>query len=156
MIPVVISGGSGTRLWPVSRVKMPKQFCELFDESLQTLSLKRAEKLGIPIVLTSNELKALTEKNIKSADSKASVLYEPMAKNTAPAIAFLCRYLELIGKADEVAGVFPSDHMIENEDSFTNVIEKATNEAKRGFVVTLGIKSNHRSHPPGTVTSIPT
>lgn len=153
MIPVVISGGSGTRLWPVSRVKMPKQFCELFDESLQTLSLKRAEKLGQPLVLTNTELKALTEKNIKAAESKAHVLYEPMAKNTAPAIAFLCRYLELNGKSDEVVAVFPSDHMIEDEAGFTAVVEKAVQEAKKGFVVTLGIKPSFPSTGYGYINT---
>lgn len=151
---MVISGGSGTRLWPVSRVKMPKQFCELFDESLQTLSLKRASKLGNPIVLTNTELKALTEKNIKSAESKALVLYEPMAKNTAPAIAFLCRYLELNNKAEEIVGIFPSDHMIEDEASFQTVIEKAISEAKQDFVVTLGIKPSFPSTGYGYINTI--
>lgn len=153
MIPVVISGGSGTRLWPVSRVKMPKQFCELFDESLQTLSLKRAEKLGTPIVLTNLELKALTEKNIKAAESKANVLYEPMAKNTAPAIAFLCRYLELAGKSSEVVSVFPSDHMIENETGFLGILEKAKDEAANGFIVTLGIKPSFPSTGYGYINT---
>ncbi|MBL7544812.1 MAG: mannose-1-phosphate guanylyltransferase/mannose-6-phosphate isomerase [Bdellovibrionaceae bacterium] len=153
MIPVVISGGSGTRLWPVSRVKLPKQFCELFDESLQTLSLKRAEKLGQPIVLTNTDLKALTEKNIKTAESKADVLYEPMAKNTAPAIAFLCRYLELNGKSEEAVAVFPSDHMIEDETGFQSVIETAIKEANKGYVVTLGIKPSFPSTGYGYINT---
>lgn len=153
MIPVVISGGSGTRLWPVSRVKMPKQFCELFDESLQTLSLKRAEKLGKPVVLTNSDLKALTEKNIKAAESKASVLYEPMAKNTAPALAFLCRHLELNNQAEEIVGIFPSDHMIENEPGFLAVVEKAIQEAKKGMVVTLGIKPSFPSTGYGYINT---
>lgn len=153
MIPVIISGGSGTRLWPVSRVKMPKQFCELFDESLQTLSLKRAEKLGTPVILTNTELKALTEKNIKSAESNASVLYEPMAKNTAPAIAFLCRYLELNNKDDEIVAIFPSDHMIDAEMEFLSIIEKAANEAKKGYVVTLGIKPSFPSTGYGYINT---
>lgn len=153
MIPVVISGGSGTRLWPVSRVKMPKQFCELFDESLQTLSLKRAEKLGSPIILTNTDLKALTEKNILSAESKAQVLYEPMAKNTGPAIAFLCRYLELNNHADDVIGIFPSDHMIENETEFLKIARKAEDEAQKGFVVTLGIKPSFPSTGYGYINT---
>ncbi|NUM58633.1 MAG: mannose-1-phosphate guanylyltransferase/mannose-6-phosphate isomerase [Bdellovibrionaceae bacterium] len=140
MIPVILSGGSGTRLWPVSRVKMPKQFCDLFDNSLQNLSLERAEKLGTPLILTNQELKSLTEQNIKKMNSKAQALYEPMAQNTAPAIAYLCRYLELNGKNQEVISIFPSDHLIENETTFLSVIEQATEEAKKGFVVTLGIK----------------
>lgn len=140
MIPIILSGGSGTRLWPVSRVKMPKQFCDLFDNSLQNLSLGRAEKLGTPIVLTSEELKSLTEQNIKKMNSKASALYEPMAQNTAPALAFLCRQLELQNKSDEIVAIFPSDHLIENETHFLQVIKLAEQEAKNDFVVTLGIK----------------
>ncbi len=153
MIPVVISGGSGTRLWPVSRVKMPKQFCELFDESLQTLSLKRAEKLGNTLVLTNSDLKALTEKNIQSAESKAQVLYEPMAKNTAPAIAYLCRHLELNNQGEEIVGIFPSDHMIDNEPGFISIIEKATVEAKKGVIVTLGIKPSFPSTGYGYINT---
>ncbi len=153
MIPVVISGGSGTRLWPVSRVKMPKQFCELFDESLQTLSLKRAEKLGKTLVLTNTDLKALTEKNILSAESKAHVLYEPLAKNTAPAIAYLCRHLELNNQSEEIVGIFPSDHLIDNESGFLGIVEKAKAEAKKGFIVTLGIKPSFPSTGYGYINT---
>lgn len=140
MIPVILSGGSGTRLWPVSRVKMPKQFCDLFDNSLQNLSIQRAEKLGTPLVLTSEELKSLTEQNIKKTGSKATALYEPMAQNTAPAIAYLCRYLEINNQANEVVAIFPSDHLIENEAQFIKIINQAKTEADSGNVVTLGIK----------------
>ena len=153
MIPVVISGGSGTRLWPVSRVKMPKQFCELFDESLQTLSLKRAEKLGSPIILTNIDLKALTEKNIKAAESKSDVLYEPIAKNTAPAIAFLCRHLELKNETDQIVGIFPSDHIIEKELGFFSVMETASRVAKEGLIVTLGIKPSFASTGYGYINT---
>lgn len=140
MIPVILSGGSGTRLWPVSRVKMPKQFCDLFDNSLQNLSIQRAEKLGAPLVLTHEELKSLTEQNIKKTGSTAKALYEPIAQNTAPAIAYLCRYLELQNKTNEIVAIFPSDHLIEDELQFLKIVALAEKEASKGFVVTLGIK----------------
>ena len=87
MKPVVLSGGSGTRLWPVSRKKFPKQFCEIFTDSLQSMTLKRLSKLGKPDIVTNHELKTLTEIHIKkSGVSVEQTIYEPFAKNTAPAV----------------------------------------------------------------------
>lgn len=144
MIPVILSGGSGTRLWPVSRVKLPKQFCELFDESLQTLSLKRASRLGSPIVLTSKELKSLTQQNIKTLKQEVATevyaLYEPFPKNTAPALAYLCKNLLLQNKNEEVVAIFPSDHLIEKEEIFIETIRLAAKVAQDNYIVTLGIK----------------
>lgn len=141
MIPVVMSGGSGTRLWPVSRTKYPKQFCELFDESLQTSTLKRLEKFGTPWVLTSQILRDFTEKKAREAGFKdIHVLYEPVGKNTAPAVAFLCKALELQGKTDEICGVFPADHLIEREDVFASAVELAEVSARENKIVTLGLK----------------
>lgn len=141
MIPVVMSGGSGTRLWPVSRTKYPKQFCELFDESLQTSTLKRLEKFGTPWVLTSQILRDFTEKKAREAGFKdIHVLYEPVGKNTAPAIAFLCKVLELQGKTGEICGVFPADHLIEREDVFASAVELAEISARENKIVTLGLK----------------
>src|SRR5690606_201331 len=98
MIPIVISGGSGTRLWPVSRAHYPKQFCQLFAEPLQSMTLRRCQKIGTPWVLTGQSLKTLTELNLKQLGlEKASVLYEPIGKNTGPAIAVLCQHLQQLG-----------------------------------------------------------
>ncbi len=141
MLPVVMSGGSGTRLWPVSRTKWPKQFCELFEESLQSLTLKRVSRLGNPWILTSESLKGLTEKKASELKlDKSRVIYEPQAKNTGPAIAFLCKYLQLQGLQNEIVGVFPADHLIEKEDEFIDALSLAIKEAQRGLIVTLGIQ----------------
>jgi len=141
MLPVVISGGSGTRLWPVSRTQWPKQFCDLFEESLQALTLKRVARLGTPWVLTSENLKGLTDKKLKELGfTKSKALYEPKAKNTAPAIAFLCKSLLLQGLNKEVVGVFPADQLIEKEDEFIKAVSLAVKEAEAGKVVTLGIQ----------------
>jgi mannose-1-phosphate guanylyltransferase/mannose-6-phosphate isomerase len=141
MIPVILSGGSGTRLWPVSRSRYPKQFCELFDESLQTKTIKRVSKFGNPIIVTSEGLRDFTQKKaIEAGFPKAQVLYEPMGKNTAPAVALLCRFLELQGKQSEVVSVFPADHLIEREDVFVAALELAETCALDQKVVTLGLK----------------
>lgn len=146
MIPVVLSGGSGTRLWPVSRQQMPKQFCDIFAKPLQTLTLQRALRLGSPWIITSEVLRSLTEDNWQSLKAPGSLhaLYEPMAKNTAPAIGLLCRALELKGLQDEVAAVFPSDHLIQQEERFLEIVKRAEILAKQKKIVTLGI---HASYP---------
>ncbi len=144
MLPVVLSGGSGTRLWPVSRTKWPKQFCDLFEESLQSLTLRRVSRLGTPWVLTSENLRGLTDKKLKELNfNKSKTLYEPQAKNTAPAIAFLCKYLLLHGLEEEIVGVFPADQLIEKEDEFIKAVSLAAKEAETGKIVTLGIQPTY-------------
>jgi mannose-1-phosphate guanylyltransferase/mannose-6-phosphate isomerase len=140
MIPVVISGGSGTRLWPVSRSQFPKQFCSLFDEPLQSMTLQRCQKLGSPWVLTGAALKTLTEINLKELGlNDTPVIYEPMGKNTGPAVAVLCWHLSQLGKSQSVVGIFPSDHLIRDEKIFIEAVHLGERWAEKNFVVTLGI-----------------
>jgi mannose-1-phosphate guanylyltransferase/mannose-1-phosphate guanylyltransferase/mannose-6-phosphate isomerase len=115
MIPVILSGGSGTRLWPVSRTKYPKQFCQLFEDSLQNYTLKRVSQWGTPWIVTSKTLKDFTQKKaVEAGFPDVKIIFEPMGKNTAPAIGLLCRMLEMQGRAQEIVGVFPADHLIES------------------------------------------
>lgn len=140
-IPVILSGGSGTRLWPISRTKYPKQFCELLDKPLQTLTIERLQKFGRGLLVTSERLKDLTEKDIIQNNLKIEkVLYEPSGKNTAAAVALSCKYLELTGRKNEVVGVFSSDALILKEQEFEQALNAAVVSANDGFVVTLGIK----------------
>lgn len=140
-IPVVLSGGSGTRLWPVSRKQYPKQFCDLLDKPLQTLTIERLQKYGSGLIVTSVALKVLTEKNILQNNLNISkVLYEPVGKNTAAAVAVACKYLELNNQSHDIAGVFPSDAMIANPSAFDAALEQGILAAELGAVVTLGIK----------------
>jgi mannose-1-phosphate guanylyltransferase/mannose-6-phosphate isomerase len=154
MIPVVISGGSGTRLWPVSRSQFPKQFCNLFAEPLQSMTLQRCSMLGNPMIVTSASLKTLTENNLKEIGSADSpVLYEPEAKNTGPAIAVLCQYLQMNGKKDEVAGIFPSDHLIKDQDTFLEAVKFGKTWAEKNKVVTLGIMPRYPETGYGYIQS---
>lgn len=140
-IPVILSGGSGTRLWPVSRVKYPKQFCELLDKPLQTLTIERLQRYGAGLLVTSEKLKDLTEKDILQNQLQIEkVLYEPTGKNTAAAVALACKYLELTNRADQIAGVFSSDALVLNQMEFAQALKAAVTSAQRGFVVTLGIQ----------------
>ena len=140
-IPVILSGGSGTRLWPISRTKYPKQFCELLDKPLQTLTIERLQKYGSGLLVTSERLKDLTEKDIIQNHLKIEkVLYEPSGKNTAAAVALACKYLELTGRANEVVGVFSSDALILKEQEFEQALNAAVESATDNFIVTLGIQ----------------
>lgn len=139
--PIILSGGSGTRLWPVSRKQFPKQFCDLLDKPLQTLTIERLQVYGEGLIVTSSALKVLTEKNIVQNNLKISkVLYEPVGKNTAAAVALACKYLELNNRTQEIAGVFPSDALILDTKAFDAALTKATEAASNGSVCILGIQ----------------
>ena len=125
-IPTVLSGGSGTRLWPVSRTKFPKQFCELFEESLFQKTLNRLNQLGSPWVVTNESMKVLTESVMKTCNVPVNqALYEPKANNTAPAIALLCKVLEQQGHTSDIVGIFASDHLIQKEKEFFDAVHLA-------------------------------
>ena len=141
LLPVIMSGGSGTRLWPISRSKFPKQFANFLGETLHTLTLQRLKKYGSPVIITSENFRDLTELELrKNAVSARKVLYEPEPKNTAAAIALCCRYLELENSTDEIVGVFSSDNIINDEKAFHQVLDVASQTAQKDFVVVLGIK----------------
>ncbi len=143
MIPVILSGGSGTRLWPVSRVKYPKQFADLFDESLFTKALNRLRVLGSPWSITTKDLVVLTERAYEAAEIQPNAIYEPFGRNTAPAIGVLCHILTLRGQGEEVVGIFPADHFVEKEKTYIEALKLAEVIAKKDFVVTIGIKPDY-------------
>jgi len=143
MIPVIMSGGAGTRLWPVSRAAIPKQFVELFSESLFLKTLRRLRPVGEPWVVTVAGLRDPSIRALKQEGvSLDHMLLEPVPRNTAAAIALLCRVFEMRGWTDRVVGVFPSDHIVEDEAGFQNSLREAARAARDGAVVTLGIQPN--------------
>ena len=141
LIPIVLSGGSGSRLWPISRSLHPKQFSPLLEETLQTLTLRRLQKYDPPVIVTGEKLKSLTEKEIAEHHFKVNkIIYESEGKNTAPAVALACRYLELKGLQNQICGVFSSDALITKEDKFHAAINAAHEAAQLGKIVVLGIQ----------------
>lgn len=143
ILPVVMSGGSGTRLWPISRSKFPKQFCDLLNEPLHTLTLRRLQKFQPPLIVTSINFRDLTESDLRINNFKTEkVIYEPQPRNTAPAIALVCRYLEILNRTEQVVGVFSSDNLILNESAFYDAVQAAGLAAEKNQIVTLGIKPN--------------
>ncbi|MCB0355699.1 MAG: mannose-1-phosphate guanylyltransferase/mannose-6-phosphate isomerase [Bdellovibrionales bacterium] len=145
MIPVVISGGSGTRLWPVSRTSYPKQFCEFYDKSFLTNTIERVTPLGEkPYLLTVESMRAMTLRVLKEVNLQEDhLICEPMGKNTAPAIALLCHIFDMQGSTQKIVGIFPADHLITDSDTFYKIAKKAEQLAEINGVVTFGIEPKY-------------
>ena len=134
MTNIILCGGSGTRLWPLSRTLMPKQFVRMFnDRSLFELTVERNSKLCDNNFIVSN-----VEQYFLASDqleNNAKFLLEPMGRNTAPAIALACLSLD----PEELVLVTPSDHLIKNEAAYAQAVEKAKAFASEDNLVTFGI-----------------
>ena len=138
MINIVLCGGNGTRLWPLSRTLMPKQFVKIFNnKSLFQLTVERNEKMCKQQFIVSNTEQYFLAydqlEEIKKSNNK--YLLEPFGRNTAPAIALACMNLD----EDEVVLVTPSDHLIKNELEYEKVLIKAKELATKDNLVTFGI-----------------
>ncbi|MBN2816746.1 MAG: mannose-1-phosphate guanylyltransferase/mannose-6-phosphate isomerase [Campylobacterales bacterium] len=139
MTNIILCGGSGTRLWPISRTLMPKQFVKLFDDkSLFQLTVERNSQVCDSQFIVSNAqqyflaMDQLEELNV----SNNRYLLEPVGRNTAPAIALACMALE----KEELVLVTPSDHLIKNEQEYKKVIQNAQKLAMDDNLVTFGIQ----------------
>lgn len=135
---IILAGGSGTRLWPVSRTLMPKQFVKLFDKkSLFQLTAKRNEQVCKTLLIVSNEEQyflahdQMEEEGLKSQE----YILEPIGRNTAAAIALSCFHFD----EDDIVLVVPSDHLIQNTTEYFKSVEKAKVLAQNDFLVTFGI-----------------
>lgn len=144
LIPLILSGGSGTRLWPISRRNLPKQFLSLAGkDTLFQQTVRRATTLGDvadPIVVASDDQRFLAAEQLQELGiSRASILLEPVARNTAPAIA--AGALEALRKdKDALILVLPADHLIGDDQAFTDAVARARPLAERGWLVTFGIR----------------
>jgi mannose-1-phosphate guanylyltransferase/mannose-6-phosphate isomerase len=142
LVPVVLSGGSGTRLWPVSREKHPKQLQPLLGgESLLQNTLRRLEglPLGAPIVVSNQEYRFITAEQLRQLGlAHWTLLLEPVGRNTAPALTAAALFATRDG-ADPVLLATPADHHVRNVDAFTDAVLSGLPEAERGAVVTFGI-----------------
>lgn len=138
MTNIILCGGSGTRLWPISRTLMPKQFVKLFDDSsLFQLTVERNSKVCDSQFIVSNAeqyflaLDQLEELN----QTQNRYLLEPVGRNTAPAIALACMALD----KDEIVLVTPSDHLIKDNNEYEKVLRQAEDLALDNYLVTFGI-----------------
>jgi len=140
--PILLCGGSGTRLWPLSRKSYPKQFAKLMGAySLFQSSAQRmiGEGFAPPILLTGSDFRFVVTEQLAAVEiSPAEILIEPEGKNTAPAI--LAAALNLAERAPEALMlVAPSDHVIPDADAFRSAVQVATPAALAGQLVTFGI-----------------
>ncbi|PQV49091.1 mannose-1-phosphate guanylyltransferase/mannose-6-phosphate isomerase [Paraburkholderia sp. BL21I4N1] len=141
--PVILCGGSGTRLWPMSRGGYPKQYLKLTGDNTlvqQTvLRLRGVADIAAPIVVTNNEQRFLVAEQLRQVDVAASaIVLEPASRNTAPAIA-IAALLALRDSPESLLLVLPSDHVIAGEAAFVKAASDAAQIAKDGFLVTFGI-----------------
>lgn len=145
--PVIMAGGSGTRLWPLSRSGFPKQFLvlagntSLFQQAAVRLSRLEGDGIQVasPVIVGNEEHRFLVLDQLREARQEpGAVLLEPMGRNTAPALT-LAALQALEGGADPVLAVISSDQTVTDEGAFTAALQRAVRSAAEGAVVILGI-----------------
>jgi mannose-1-phosphate guanylyltransferase / mannose-6-phosphate isomerase len=150
MIPVIISGGSGSRLWPVSRQADPKPFLKLSDgHSLLQNTFNRAVSLtDVNAIVTvtneklhfrmQDEYLQINEKNLA-----CDFILEPFGRNTAPAVAAAALFVKEKYSDDEIILILPADHLISDLSAFNEAVSEATVVANQGYIATFGIKPEY-------------
>ena len=144
IIPVVLSGGGGSRLWPFSTQETPKQFLPLVDsKTLFEAALERVHdrlRFAAPIVVGSMHHSALCEKALAADGVAARLILEPCARNTAPAIVMAAEVAKELHGDDALILVMPSDHVIEDVEQFHHAIHAGEAAARSGRLVTFGVR----------------
>jgi mannose-1-phosphate guanylyltransferase/mannose-6-phosphate isomerase len=148
LVPVILSGGSGTRLWPLSRDARPKQFLPLVGEQslfqqavLRTRSVRMIPVLD-PLVVCNEAHRFIVAEQLRELGSRPSaVVLEPAGRNTAPAVAVaaLLAQRAVTGKEDPLLLVLPADHLIRNTAAFAAAVQAAAAAANAGNLVTFGV-----------------
>ena len=147
MYGLILAGGSGSRLWPLSRELYPKQLLNIENsESLLQATFSRLKEC-MPaeniISITGVKHSPNVRFQLSSIVDMPVVLSEPIAKNTAPAIILASKYLSDTTKSDPIILVVPSDHMIKNTEAFTQTVKEGEKLAEQGYIVTFGIKPTY-------------
>ncbi len=140
MIPVILSGGSGTRLWPLSRNQHPKQFLPLASSKTMVqetiLRLQGLPDLQPPVAVCNEDHRFMMAEQLREIGIHPNaIILEPVGRNTAPAIALAA----LASQADDILLVLPADHVITQAEPFKQAIAKANTLAEQGYMVTFGI-----------------
>ncbi len=142
--PVVLSGGSGTRLWPLSREKYPKQLLPLIgDDSLLQATVRRTDGIGstlaAPMVVCNEEYRFVIAEQLRLMGKPGTIVLEPMGRNTAPALTLAALAAAADDASDPVLLVMPADHVIVDTQAFCAAVRHGAQLAARGRVVTFGI-----------------
>ncbi len=149
IIPVILSGGSGNRLWPLSRTQFPKQYLSLVGKNsmLQEtiLRLNGIENLSQPIIVCNVDHRFIVAEQLKQIDvADATIILEPIARNTAPAIiASAIQSLQMKNSTDDILLILSADHFIQDTKAFYQSMSVALIHAGKGKIVTFGIVPTH-------------
>jgi mannose-1-phosphate guanylyltransferase/mannose-6-phosphate isomerase len=167
IIPVILSGGSGTRLWPLSRKQYPKQLLNLTggDYTMLQDTLVRLRHLHNPIIVCNEDHRFMVAEQCKSIDiNPSAIILETVARNTAPAIA-LAAIEARRQNPNAIIAVFPADHIIADHKAFVTSMECAVAAAEQGKLVTFGIVAEQpetgygyikaSNDPSGTLNVLP-
>ena len=142
-IPIILSGGAGTRLWPISRRMHPKPFMEVAGKPLLAHALERAALIADEaLIVTNQDHYYLTENLLKETPKapKVSYLLEPKGRNTAPAIALAVRHIQKAHGDEAVCLVLAADHLISDDAAFEKAVGQAAEQAMAGNLVVFGIR----------------
>ena len=138
--PIIMAGGSGSRLWPLSRSLYPKQFLALnghgtmLQQTLERLSGLTVER---PVVICNEEHRFIVAEQLREINKSGAIILEPVGRNTAPAIALAAKIV--MDYKDSLILILAADHVIKNDAAFIDAVEKAIPLAEAGKLVTFGI-----------------
>ena len=146
MKTVILAGGSGSRLWPLSNDDTPKQLLSIDGKfTLLQNTFCRAQQFSAAadiLTVTNVRFRDKTVAQLQEIAPGSPVLCEPCGRNTAPAIGCALKYL-LDRGGDDVVAILPADHLIQHNENFSRTIRAAAELAESGFIVTLGIKPDY-------------
>lgn len=150
--PVILCGGSGTRLWPLSRESFPKQFVSLINgQSLLDLTIDRVKEFGAPVCITNEEYRFFVQDSLNSRFSAldVSIILEPSGRNTAAAMS-LAALMPTVQPSDLLL-FLPADHFIPDVEVFTKAIRSGVSSAEAGYIVTFGVQPSFPSTAYGYI-----
>ena len=151
IVPVILCGGSGTRLWPLSRSGFPKQFLALAGtESLFQQTIIRAAKIADvniqsqqAVIVTNEEHRFLAVEQLRELNQEATFILEPVGKNTAPAVTMAALFVKENFPENTIMVMMPSDQTIQDEHAWLNAMRASIEQASLGGIVTLGVTPTH-------------
>lgn len=147
IVPIILCGGSGTRLWPLSRINYPKQFVKVMDErtlfETTVLRIQQADFMTAPIIICNEKHQYLCQEQLHALQIEPlDIIIEPQGRDTAPAITIAClRVKELLG-ADACILVLPIDHVFSDEQHYIAAIKNAVQFASK-YLITFGVKPSY-------------
>jgi len=158
LIPIILCGGKGSRLWPLSRESFPKQFISLFDNKNSLLQVTEKRVLGInniqdPILICNEKHRFIVAEQMREIDvNPNSIILEPYGRNTAPAIA-IAAFKAMKLNEESILIILSSDHSIKNLDKFLEIVKIGKDFAEKGDLVTFGIVPNSPATGYGYIKS---